>query len=115
MNSTGPTFLNGKRWLELRNGAHFLKGWAHTVKIQLGQLGERDASHPDGEWSGHKPCGMAKMINAIMMIWDIRMIWDMLSVRLSGSAKKKCATSRWVERPGAQEVGAKHKILELFH
>ena len=38
-------------------GVHFLKRWARIIKIQPGQLEERDASHTDGELSGPKPCG----------------------------------------------------------
>lgn len=52
-----------------------LQGCAHTIKIWLGQPGERDASHPDGEHSTHKAHRMAEMINAM---------WDMLSVGFLG-------------------------------
>lgn len=81
---------------------HFLKGWAHIIKIQPGQLEERDASHIDGALSGPKPCGteqqqqkacgMAQMIDSIMMVRDMKMIRNKWSVRVSGAAEQKCAT-----------------------
>ena len=48
-------------------GVHFLKGWAHIIEIQLGQLGERDASRTDGGLSGPKPCGTEQQQKAL---WD---------------------------------------------
>lgn len=101
LDNAEPTFLNGKHWLELGSGC-LLKGVCTHFKIWLGQVGERDASHTDGEGTSiHESCGIREIINAI---------WDMLSVRVSGAPKWKCTTSSWVERPRVQEMGAKHEL-----
>ena len=47
---------------------HFLKRWAHIIKIQPGQLEERDASHTDGELSGPRPCGTEQQQQKAL--WD---------------------------------------------